>query len=293
MQNPSALPLPHQNAVAAVGLMCTAMFVVPLTDVAAKVLGEDGISPFQTVFLRMAIGVLILLPIVHRYEPALLRRIDRPLPCLLLGASIVGAISCFFLALKYMQIADALAVSFVQPFFVAILSKILLKERVGKERVIALLIGFGATLIIIRPSSEAFNPASIFPLMSGAFMALYVMVLRRGMAQASGLAVVFYTHASSMLVTLPVLALVWQPLQGGQWLMIGFIALLGLAVQYMLIKAYQLGEASLVAPLSYTEMISSVMVGWWFFAELPDGLTLAGTAVLIGCALFISLQSRH
>ena len=115
MEQTAVNPAVSSRALTGVILMCTAMFVVPLVDVAAKMLGDQGISAFQIVFLRMLMGTLFLLPIVLHYEPRAIPRImHNPGPIFLLGFSIVTASICFFLSLRYMAIADAVAITFVQ-----------------------------------------------------------------------------------------------------------------------------------------------------------------------------------
>lgn len=293
MEQTAVNPAVSSRALTGVILMCIAMFVVPLVDVAAKMLGDQGISAFQIVFLRMLMGTLFLLPIVLRYEPKAIPRIARnPGPILLLGFSIVTASICFFLSLRYMAIADAVAITFVQPFFVTILSKFVLKERVPGARWLALVIGFSATLMIIRPGTSSFEPASILPLMAGAFSAVYAITVRRGISGASGLATTFYTHAISLAMISPLMLFFWSPPTTEQWLLTVGMAAIGIIVQFMIVKAYEFGEASLIAPLSYTEMVSSVLAGWWFFRQLPDAITILGVCILIGCAFFTSYQTK-
>jgi drug/metabolite transporter (DMT)-like permease len=90
------------------------------------------------------------------------------------------------------------------------------------------------------------------------------------------------------LIALPLMALVWQAPTGEQWLTGLTLALVGLAGQYMIIRAYDHCEASLLAPLSYTEIVTSTLVSWLFFREIPDAWTFAGVVVLIGSAIAVA-----
>ncbi|MDX5350640.1 MAG: DMT family transporter, partial [Paracoccaceae bacterium] len=197
----------------------------------------------------------------------------------------------FFAALRWLSIADTLAISFVQPLFVTLMSRYLLKERVDALRWIALGVGFVATLVIVRPGSGAFNPASLLALASGACMAAYAIVVRSGAGRRSALSVTFQTHAVAALIALPLMALVWQAPTAEQWLTGLTLALVGLAGHYMIIRAYDHCEASLLAPLSYTEIVTSTLVSWWFFREIPDAWTFVGVAVLIGSAIAVARRS--
>lgn len=288
----SPLPLPASRPVLGAVLMCIAMLVVPLADVVAKVLVQDGYSPLQTTFQRMSLGVLFLLPLVWPRRGEVLSHARHPLPLLLLGASILCAITCYVLALEHLPIANTLALSFVQPFFIVILSKLVLDETVGPLRWLIVLAGFAAVVMIIRPAAEGFQPASILPVMSGGCMAIYVIIVRRAAGTLSALATTFYTHVTSALLAAPLAFFLWKDMGAAEWLLILELSVIGLAVQYFIIKAYELAQASLIAPLSYIEMIGAILAGWWFFNEFPDRVTIAGTLVLIGCALLTMWQGR-
>jgi len=285
---------PQAQARKGIVLMLLAMALVPMIDVFAKQLALQGLSALQIIFMRMAYGTLLLLPMVlwvrHRGSTRQLERTS-PASTVLLGLTSLGAGVFFFAALRWLSIADTLAISFVQPLFVTLMSRYLLKERVDALRWIALGVGFVATLVIVRPGSGAFNPASLLALASGACMAAYAIVVRSGAGRRSVLSVTFQTHAVAGLIALPLMALVWQAPTAGQWLTGLTLALVGLAGQYLIIRAYDHCEASLLAPLSYTEIVTSTLVSWLFFREIPDAWTFVGVAVLIGSAIAVARRS--
>lgn len=289
------LPIgPPSRARTGAALMLLAMALVPMIDVFAKQLAQQGLSALQIIFMRMVWGTLLLSPLMLWLRP---RRRWQDAPSegwaipFLLGITSLGAGVFFFAALRWLSIADALAISFVQPLFVTLMSHFLLKERVDATRWVALAAGFGATLVIIRPSSAAFEPASLLALASGACMAGYAIVVRSEAGRRPALSVTFQTHAIAALIALPLMFWVWQMPTPGQWLTGIALALFGLMGQYLIIRAYDLCEASLLAPLSYTEIVTSTLVSWWFFRELPDGWTFAGVAMLIGFALVVARRA--
>jgi drug/metabolite transporter (DMT)-like permease len=99
-----------------------------------------------------------------------------------------------------------------------------------------------------------------------------------------------FIGAIALSATVPFL---WVGLQNTQWMMmfgLGFFAILG---HYLVAKAYDLAEASLLSPISYTEMINAVVCGWIFFGDFPDQWTFFGVAILMGCAFYISLHERR
>lgn len=266
----------------------SAMSIVPLIDVTAKALNQHGMPVLQITLLRMIGGAMIIAPILIRYHGtrALLPRDF--LHALKLGANILGAATCFFAALQYLPIAETLAISFIQPLVVTLLSRFVLKEYVNRARWGALFAGFAATLVIIRPSSDAFNPGSVLALASGIMLAFYVITVRASASVVPALVTTFHTHIVSAVLIAPFILLWWVPPSGIHWQLCAVLALVGVIGQFLIVKAYEYGEASLLAPLAYTEIVTSTLAGWWFFDEMPDSLTFLGVSALIGCAIFIS-----
>ncbi len=275
-------------------MMVLAMSLVPLIDVLAKFLVLDGIPALQVVFLRMLLGTLLLLPVMLLY-----RRPEIVPPQGWGSAFLLGVLSVmtgvgFFGALKYLSIADTAAISFVQPLFVILLSKLFLGEAVGLARWLALFVGFAATLLIIRPGMGVINPGSLLALGSGAAMAGYVILVRksmRGAGRVSPVSLTFQTHAMALVVAIPIVMPFWQGMDPGHWGLVVGLTLVGLAGQYLIIRAYDFAEASLIAPLAYLEIVSSTLASWLFFSQVPDAVTFIGIAVLIASSLFVTFRS--
>lgn len=277
-----------------IGIVCMvlAMALMPLMDVSAKTLSLQGLPVLQIVFLRMIGGTFLSLPLVIRQHGAAALIPRDWMLSFKLGACIVGATGFFFAALQYLAIAETLAIFFVQPLVVTLLAALVLREKVSRKRWIALLAGFGATLMIIRPGAEAYSPASLLALAAGTCLALYIILVRRSAPTSPALVTAYQTHFISALLVAPVMLLVWQPLTLEQFAIALGLALVGLTGQFLIVKAYEYGEASLLAPLSYTEMISSTLAGWWFFNEMPDHVTFIGVSILIVCALYVAQSGR-
>ncbi|MFT4148873.1 MAG: DMT family transporter [Paracoccaceae bacterium] len=287
-------PLPQRQTGTGIALMLAAMALVPMIDVFAKQLAQQGLSALQIIFMRMAFGTILLLPAMigaRRLSRATLFGTGPVWQPLLMGFSSLCTGIFFFSALRWMSIADTLAISFVQPLFTILLSRFLLKERVSAARWIALVAGFAGTMLIIRPTSAAFEPASFLALASGASMSVYAIVVRAGAGRTPALVMTFQTHAIAALLGLPLMIWVWQMPSGEQWLTGVMLALIGLVGQYLIVRAYDYCEASLLAPLSYTEIVTSTLASWWFFRQLPDAQTYIGVAILIACAILVT--RRH
>ncbi len=265
--------------------MLGAMGILPMIDVIAKHLGQVGIPILQIVWARLALGALVTLPIAARHGSLMPERpwLHTARACFLMAATFL-----FFSALKFLPIADALAIFFVQPLVLTSLSPWILRENVSLRRWAAVGAGFVGTLIIIRPGLGAFNPGSLLALGSGTSLALYFLLTRKISGTAPAIVTTFQTNAIGGIIASALVPLVWiapSPTQWGLFLALAVIANLG---HWLIVRAYDHAEASLLAPLAYTEMVTSTLFGLLFFNDFPDFWTFVGVAILIGCAIFVS-----
>ncbi len=284
--------LPPARPIIGVALMLGAMASLPFIDVLAKFLGQQGVPILQIVWARLVFGAVITLPFAVRHGGAARLWPERPYYHSFRAAFLILATFCFFLSLTYLPIADALAIFFVQPLVVTVLSALVLKEQVGPRRWAAVFIGFIGTLIIIRPGFAEVNPGSGLALAAGTFLAVYFVMTRKIAGQAPAMVTTFQTNligAAMMTLAIPLL---WQSPSLGQWAMLASLGVVATLGHFMIVRAYDFAEASLLAPLAYTEMIMATALGWWFFGDFPDGWTITGVAILIGCALYISWRER-
>ena len=267
--------------------MLAAMTILPVIDVIAKILGTQ-LPILVLVWARLTFGALMVLPCAMRHAKGAQLLPDRPLFHLLRAGLLMASTFAFFLSLKTLPIADALAIFFVQPLIVTLLSPLVLGETVGPRRWIAVAVGFVGTLIIIRPGLAPLNPGSLSALSAGTTLALYFLMTRRIAGTAPAMLTTFRTNLMGALLSSALVPLVWQTPEPRQWLLL--IALAGIANigHYCIVRAYDYGEASLLAPLAYTEMVASTLLGWLVFRSFPDGYTLLGVGILIACAIYIS-----
>ncbi|MDR0810336.1 MAG: DMT family transporter [Gemmobacter sp.] len=283
----------ERRNLAGIGLMLAAMAVMPFLDVVAKMLALQDMPVLEIVWARMAIGLLMTAPFAARAAGPRGLWPSQPGLHVLRAGFLIGATFCFFWSLKFLPIADALAIFFVQPLVVTALSPLVLGEHVGRRRWTAVAIGFLGTLVIIRPGFQEINPGMPLALVSGTSLALFMLITRRMAGQDHPMVITFHTSLIGAAAVSLVLWPFWQAPTAGQWLLfvaLGFIATAG---HYLIVMAYDRAEASLLAPLAYTEMIMSVVVGWWFFGDFPDIWTFAGVGVLIGCAIYISVREHR
>lgn len=273
--------------------MLTAMAILPFIDVLAKVLGQQGMPILIVVWARAVFGALMTLPFAIRAEGLAAFRPRRPLHHLSRAVLLFCATFLFFQALKHLPIADALAIFFVNPLVIVVLSALVLRERVGPRRWAAVAVGFVGTLIIIRPGLVEVNPGTFYALGSGVALGSYLVMTRHIAGAANAMVLTFQTSAIGAALMTLALPLLWQMPDPAQWLMLvglGVVATLG---HVLITMAYEHGEASLLAPLAFTEIIMATVFGWWFFNDLPDRWTVLGVAILIGSAIYISIRERR
>lgn len=275
--------------------MLVAMIIAPVMDAMAKFMSSD-ITGGQVVMVRFGVQAAILLPVVWvMLGPSGLKP-DRWVLAILRGVLAACAVASFFTALKWLPVADAMAIFFVEPLMLTILSAMFLGENVGWRRMVAVVVGLVGALIVIRPSFEIFGAASFLPLLTAVLFAIYLAltsVLARdhhpltlqfsaGLSAFVFMAVVLMIGTSSGFELLsyntPTLA---------QWGLLGLIGLIGTATHLMIVFAFKWAPASLLAPFHYLEIVVATILGFLIFDDFPDALTWLGIAIIIGSGLYV------
>ncbi len=275
-----------------IGLMLTAMAVLPFLDAIAKYLGQQGVPVMQIVWARLFFGAILTMPFALKLAGPRGLLPNMPVMHAVRASFMIAATGFFFAALHYQSIADTLAIFFVQPLVITLLSPWVLGEKVGIRRWLAVVIGFIGTLIIIRPGFQQLTPGVPLALGSGTCLAVYLLLTRRIAGSAPAMVTTFYTSLVGAIIMTAIVLFVWQaptPAQWGYFILLSAIANGG---HFLIIRAYDHAEASLLAPLAYSEMIMATFVGWYFFGDFPDHWTFVGVAILIACAIYISWRER-
>lgn len=265
--------------------MLGGMFLFSAVDTQAKFLTQ-AFDPIQIIWLRqlgLLLGVLVLLylkgrTVLHTAQPRL--QLSR-------GVLAICSALLFVYGIRHAELADAVAVSFVAPFFLTILGALLLGEKVGVRRWSAVVIGFIGALIIIRPGTDAVHPAVIFVVFAAFFYALRQVIGRMLADTDNTSTTVAYTAiVGSLLITLP-LPWVWKtPESLQQILIIISMTVMAAVAEILVIKALEVAEAVVVAPIHYTLIIWGTFYGYVVFGQLPDGWTWLGTAIIVAAGLF-------
>jgi drug/metabolite transporter (DMT)-like permease len=269
-------------------LMLGAMALLAVSDGFAKELGRR-FPVWEVVWARYAFNILAVAPPLlwrHRVRelwPA------RPLLQVARGTALLVSTALYFGALAVMPLADTLALTFIAPLVVAALAPWLLDERVGWRAWAAVAVGFAGTLLIARPGLGVLDAGAPLAVGAGATYGLFLIATRRLAGAAPPLVTLGWTAAVGAVATSALLPFVWRtPGAGELALMAGLGA--GTALAHLLfIRAFASTPATLLAPLTYLEIVGAAAVGYVAFGEFPDALTWLGAAVIVASGLVVSL----
>ena len=280
------------RALIGISLMLTAMAVLPFLDAIAKYLGQQGVPVLQIVWARLFIGAFLTMPFALRLAGPRGLIPNMPAMHLVRAALMIAATGFFFAALHYQSIADTLAIFFVQPLVITLLSPLVLGEQVGIRRWVAVVIGFIGTLIIIRPGFQHITPGVPLALGSGSCLAIYLLLTRRISGSAPAMVTTFYTSLMGAIIMSVIVLFVWQTPTPSQLVLFILLSAIANGGHFLIIRAYDYAEASLLAPLAYSEIIMATVLGWYLFGDFPDAWTFLGVGILIACAIYISWRER-
>ncbi len=273
--------------------MVVGMLGFTINDTLMKVVLAD-VPLFQALFLRGLVASAILGLLVARtsgFAAGLLP--IRPGLVLRVGAEVGGTI-CFFTALIHMPIADATAIMQVMPLAVTLGAALFLGERVGWRRSVAIVIGFGGVMIILRPGSGTFNSYAYLPLFTVVLIAARDLATRRLPPGLSSSMIAFLTSlATTMLAGLASIAQPWAPVDGRLLALIVSAALL-LCIGYLFsVMTMRVGDISFSAPFRYTGLVWAIIAGMVVFGDVPDLWMLLGSAVVVGTGVYTILRERR
>jgi drug/metabolite transporter (DMT)-like permease len=207
--------------------------------------------------------------------------------------------ACNFLfssALVHIPLADATAVGFASPLFTLALAAIWLGERISPWRWFGMGLGFAGVVILLRPpflfAGEPAHWAMLLPLGAAALFAVYQILTRKLAALDDPRTTILHTSFAATLVTSASLPLVWVWPSGLDWAALVLLGLLGGASHGLLVLAFARAPASLLAPLSYTQMIWAVVAGVLVFGDAPDAITWLGMAVIALSGVLVAVSGK-
>lgn len=276
--------------------------LAPVGDAMAKVLG-DTVPLAQLLLARFAVQAAILAPLSKMTKRSL--RLDRRvfrLTALRTALHIVG-IGAMFASLRYLPLADVVAIAFVMPFILLLLGRYVLDEEVGPRRLAACAVGFVGTLLVIQPSFAEVGAPALLPLLVAVVFALFMLVTRRvakdvdpvAMQAVSG---VMATGALGALVGgAALVGLDNGPLAtvsptGRDWALLFAIGALGTVAHLLMTWSLRFAPSATLAPMQYLEIPIATLVGWLIFRDLPNGLAAVGICITVASGLYVVFRER-
>lgn len=281
-----------------------AVFCFSSNDVLIKFLSGDY-ALHQVVLIRSLVGTLFLMLVFVPLDGGLRALRTRRLPMhMLRGGMVVMANMTFFLGIATLPLAEGVAIFFISPLLITLFSVIFLKETVGLWRWMAILVGLGGVLVVLRPGTAAFQWAAILPLIAAFGYAGLHMLTRHARDTESTVAMAFYVQVVFLAVSAamglvfggglladqsdPSLAFLfraWVWPTPFDFMIMVVLGLTSVTGGYFISLAYRTSEAALVAPVEYVAMPLAVIWGLIVFGEFPDTLALAGIALILGSGL--------
>jgi drug/metabolite transporter (DMT)-like permease len=285
-------------------IMVVSVLMLPLMDAIGKWLAMmDNMPPATVTFMRFFVQSLLMFLILLAAGGGVAALRTHHLAGNLIRGVLMGFGGlCFFTAVKYMPLADAMAVFFAEPLILTLLSAVFLKEKVGWRRFSAVGIGLIGTMIVIQPSFEIFGAVSLLPLATAVTFAIYLILNRKLGAKESPLVMQFYAGIGGWLFA--GLAMLVGPSMGfadlsfglphslQPWLLLLILGTIGTVSHLMVVHAFKLAPASMLAPFQYLEIVNAVLVGLIVFGDFPTPSKWFGIAIIIGSGFYVFMRER-
>ncbi len=277
--------------------MVISVMLLPFTDTIAKYLSST-LSPTQIAWLRFSLQVLFIFILTFFIK----EKIGKfKLNYLYLGFFVSSSILLLFWGLKYLPLANNIALFFIEPLVLTILSIVFLKEKVFKEHIIAVILGLIGTLIIIRPNLSMYGIAAFLPILSAILYALYLMFIRLSANLGNTITIQFYIGIVACFFLSIGLAigegfsieiLKFSTIDPSYWWIILALGVLTTIIQLLISKAFYYANASVLASFQYLEIIFATLLGWLIFKDIPDSLTILGAFIVIFAGLYLIKHER-
>ena len=283
-------------------LMVLGMLLIPGIDAIAKFL-SDSVPPGQVAWSRFLFQSLYLLPFVllgGGLRPG--RDSGRDLGWQALRGMLIALATLFFFwGLKYLPLADAISIFFVEPLILTLLAAVILKEPVGWRRLGAVALGFVGALIVIRPSFQVFGWPAVLPLCAAGCFAFYLLLTRRLVRSGDAIAMQFLSGIFGGLTlslalgigaagSIAVIDPVWPTVS--EWALMALLGLIATSGHMFVVHAFRRASPSILAPFQYLEIITATLLGLLVFGDFPEPLTWLGVAIIIASGLYVFQRER-
>jgi len=284
----------HRNSTAsAMVMMIAAMLMLPGIDAIAKWL-SGSVSSGQVTWSRFFFQIILMSPLLLKtrgpwFTPSLALHAAR-------GSLIAFATLFFFSGLAYLPLADAIAIFFIEPLLVTLLSALFFKEAIHWRRISAISLGFVGALIIIRPTFSEVGFAALYPVAAAFCFSFYIVLTRKLVRHEDPIRLQFFAGIFGCLVMS--IALSYGTAQGvliltaawpttDHWMLLGALGLIATVCHLLVVYAYRLASIGILAPFQYVEIIGATILGLVIFDEFPDTVTWIGVAIIVCSGMYV------
>lgn len=297
------MSLQKNNLYKAIGLKLISALLFAMMSALVRQLGD--VAPVgQMVFFRSAFAIPPVL-IIYAFRGELLSALytSRPFGQLGRGMLSVGGMYSNFSSLTRLPLADATAISFASPLITVALAAIILKEKVRIFRWTAVIVGFLGVVVMLIPHLDVGHYAAIgaatatagaaFAVFSAFCNAGTVIQTRRLTQSETTSSIVFYFSLICALAGAVTLPFAWHTPSVFELMKLISLGLLGGVAHIFLTESYRYASASVIAPFDYSALLWALLLGYWFFGELPSTLVYVGAAIVAGAGLFVIWRERQ
>ena len=270
----------------AIILNLSAWIVLPFMDTIAKYLSSE-ISFFQITWARYFFTVCWTLPLMFFFFRKNLKWSENPKLQILRGITLLSANICFFYSISIISMAKALTLAFIAPLVTTALSTIILGEKVGIKRWSAVIVGFLGSLVVIRPGLIEFNLATFAALGTGFFYGVYLIITRKLHTVDNPLLTLLITGVVGAIISSLFVPIIWINLSQSQWLWLALMGIFACLGHLLLIYSLRYADASKLAPFGYFEIVTTIILGYYFFQDFPDIWTFTGLFIIISSGIYI------
>ncbi len=273
--------------------MCVATTLFPIMNGIVQVLSQRYLSE-QIIWARTAGHLLIVLAlVVPRYGIGVLAT-KRPAAQIWRSLLLLASTTLFFFAVKDVPLAKAASISFMAPFFVTLLALPMLGERIDPKRLAAVIVGFLGVIVVIRPGSEVFQAAALLIVGSAFCYAVYQILTRKVAGIDRPETSVMYSALIGTVLMSCVVPFAWvTPDNLNDILLLLALGCLGAGGHWCVAKAMTYGQANVIAPFQYWQMIGSVAVGYVITGLFPDVYTWIGAGIIIAAGITIAVSETR
>ena len=270
----------------AIILNLSAWIMLPIMDGFAKYLSST-IPVLQITWSRYFFTVVIILPIMLVFFRNNLTWTEQPKLQFIRGLLLFFANILFFYSISVISLAKALTLAFIAPLIVTALSSVLLGENVGLRRWMAVIIGFIGSLIVIRPGFVEINLASVAAIGTGILYAFYLIVTRKLHNSDNPLLTLLLTGVVGAIIGTLIMPVVWVQPSINEWYMMFAIGLFASIGHLLIILSLRYADASKLAPFGYFEIVTNIIIGYFFFDNFPDYWHFLGLLIIVSSGIYI------